>query len=206
MPLISAIVRLRSLPAYFSGTQVSEQFGWNAKQTAQYIYRWKARGLIASLGSVSNMFANLIVEPSPNWELLAMEVMPSAVVVGISAMFEQEWTTQVPNRTHIAISSSDPQYDINHFRIQTRPPEWFELVKPHCTGDRRYCFLRLHRAWALADALKHCGGWQQKGFVLAPDDIEWDDVTEDDEIQYEQACKAFKHNHVPLHKQVVYSR
>ena len=61
----------------------------------------------------------------------------------------------------------------------------------------------LKPAWAMADILAENDGWS---LHLAPDDIEWDEVMQQDELEWKAACQAFGLNYQPLSELVEYGR
>ena len=78
---ISAHERLTLLPAVFRGADLTVRFQWTSKTASHYLYLWKRRGLVASLGGHSDVFANLVVGREPDWEAGLRLAMPSAVLV-----------------------------------------------------------------------------------------------------------------------------
>jgi hypothetical protein len=46
----SAIERLQGLPQIFRGADLTVRFAWSSKTASQYLYLWKKRGLVSSLG------------------------------------------------------------------------------------------------------------------------------------------------------------
>ena len=65
---LSAFERLRDLPALFRGGDLTRRFGWTSKTASQYLYLWKRRGLVQSLGGHSDVYANLLTDRHPDWE------------------------------------------------------------------------------------------------------------------------------------------
>ena len=98
---ISAIDRLRELPTLFRGAHLTTRFRWDSKTASQYLYLWKRRNLVQGLGGHSDVFANLLFEPFPqypNWEKALLMTMPSAVIVSVEVLRRVGWTTQIPIR------------------------------------------------------------------------------------------------------------
>lgn len=166
---ISAIERLRALPLLFRGAEVTVRFSWTSKTASQYLYRWKSQGLIDALGGHSDVFANLLGNPSPDWELATKMAMPSGIIVGIEALRRAGWTTQIPTLAQIAVNTKERVFDgIRRFDIQPRSPGWFAMIEGGI--DRQPGALAtLRPAWALADMLAS-EGWGVCG--LDPDDID----------------------------------
>lgn len=179
---VSSIQRLLSLPAVFSGKDLTVRFQWTSKTASQYLYLWKRRGLVQPLGGHSDVFANLLVQPQPDWEAALRLAMPSAVVVGVEALRRAGWTTQVPSRPEVAVQVGQPRFALDRFDLQPRPADWFEASRP---GIREH---GLQPAWALADMLK-AAGWRDMG--LQPDDLDWGCVRKRDQTQFAAACRAY---------------
>lgn len=213
---ISAIERLQSLPAIFSGKDLTARNQWTSKAASQYLYLWKKRGLVQALGGHSDVYANMLATPSPDWELALAMAMPTAVTTGIEALRKHGWTTQVPVRPTVAVNNKRPVFTTERFELEPRDPAWFELVRAGITAASGAALIgsrvetshtirvrTLRPAWALADMLK-THGWVACG--LGQDDIEWDMVTAQDETQWHAACEAFGLPHEPLLERAVTSR
>lgn len=186
MKNISAIERLQSLPAVFRGADLTVRFQWTSKTASQYIYLWKRRKLVEDLGGHSDVFVNLLVDRQANWEKALLTAMPSAVLIGIEALRMAGWTTQIP-RPAVAVKAWQSVYKTARFEINPRDQEWFDAVRQGMIANRSGGLPQLAPAWALADLLREnewgiCGLW--------PDDIEWSEVTEQDEEQWKAACHA----------------
>lgn len=200
---ISAIVRLQSLPPVFRGSDLTIRFQWTSKTASQYLYLWKRRGLVMGLGGHSDVYINLLTNPVPDWGRAVMAAMPSAVIIGIEALRQAGWITQVPHRPTVAVNARQRVFSIEPFEIAVRNPRWFEWVNSGIQNDRALSLPVLRPAWALADML--CtSGWGECG--LWPDDIEWDQIEEIDETDWQNACAAFDLPCSPLYEQAVASR
>lgn len=199
----SAIVRLQSLPPVFRGSDLTVRFQWTSKAASQYLYQWKRRGLVQALGGHSDVYANLLMNPTPDWGKAVMTAMPSAITIGIEALRLAGWTTQVPHRPAVAVNAKQGVFSIEPFEIAARDPKWFESVSTAIQGDRALGLPTLRPAWALADLLR-TQGWGKCG--LWPDDIEWDQVSESDEADWQAACAALGLPYRPLEEQAVASR
>lgn len=200
---LSAFERLRDLPPLFRGGDLTRRFGWTSKSASQYLYLWKRRGLVQSLGGHSDVYANLLASLHPDWERAVVMAMPSAVLVGIEAMRREGWTTQVTRRPSLAVKTGDPVFKTNRFEVLRRTPRWFDQVAPGIAGDSQGNLRVLRAAWALADQLTH-GGWEQGG--LAPDDIDWAQISSADERDWRAACEALGVPRSPLRALAVSSR
>ncbi len=200
---ISAIVRLQSLPPVFRGADLTVRFQWTSKTASQYLYLWRRRGLVRGLGGHSDVYANLLTTPAPNWGVAALTAMPTAVTIEVEALRQAGWTTQVPHRPTVAVNANQSVFSIEPFEIMPRDPDWFETAHAGIQGDRALGLPALRPAWALADLLcTH--GWGKCG--LWPDDIEWSEIGEQDETDWQAACAAFGLPHTPLREQAVFSR
>lgn len=182
MKQVSAIQRLQELPPVFRGADLTLRFQWTSKTASQYLFLWKQRGLVQALGGHSDVFANLLVQPRPDWELALRLAMPSAVIVGVEALRRHGWTTQVPDRPEVAVDSSQPVFTVAPFVVSSRPPRWFAASRKGIKDGA------LTPAWALADMLQR-DGWG--GCGLQPDDMDWEAWTDRDRRQWAAACKAY---------------
>ena len=186
MSQISAIDRLRELPDIFTGPEATIRFGWSSKTTSQYLYLWKRRGLIDPLGGHSDVFANLLVQPKPDWERALVRAMPSAMIIGVDALRRAGVTTQIPARPEAAVDKTHRVFQTQQFDIVQKSPEWFKIVEP---GIYREGGIRaLKPEWALADMLTDYG-WG--GCGLDPDDIDWPNG-EPNAKEWGRAAGAFK--------------
>lgn len=184
----SAIVRLQSLPSVFRGADLTVRFQWTSKAASQYLYLWKRRGLVRALGGHSDVYANLLTNPNPNWAQALLAAMPSAVVIGIESLRQAGWTTQVPQRPAVVINAKQPVYSIEPYEVMVRNAEWFDAARAGISSDSVNGLPVLKPAWALADMLRD-QGWGTCG--LWPDDIAWSETTEQDEQDWQTACRAF---------------
>ncbi|CAG0998104.1 hypothetical protein BURK2_02809 [Burkholderiales bacterium] len=191
----SAIARLQGLPRVFRGSDLTIRFQWTSKTASQYLYLWKRRGLVQSLGGHSDVYANLLTNADPDWEAALLAAMPSAVLVGIEVLRQAGWTTQVPHRPTVAVDANQGVFTVKPFEIVTRDPGWF--VTTHQGVDRNHGagLPGLRPAWALADLLR-AQGWGNAG--LAADDVDWSQVTVADEADWRAARAAFGQRVLPL--------
>jgi hypothetical protein len=184
---ISAYERLSALPAVFRGADLTVRFQWSSKTASHYLYLWKRRNLVAGLGGHSDVFANLVVSREPDWEAALRVAMPSAVLVGVEVLRRAGWTTQIPFRAEVAVSSAEPTYQVEHFDVKPRPPGWFKLLAPGMVRPSPRAPATLTASWALAEMIRS-EGWGACG--LAPDDIYWGQVTEQDRLEWDAACQV----------------
>lgn len=187
MTQISAHERLLTLPAVFKGGDLTVRFQWTSRTASHYLFLWKNRGLVAPLGGHSDVYANLVIERRPNWEVAARLAMPTAVVIGVEVLRRAGWTTQIPSMPTIAVSSARPTYQLQLFDVVKLPPKWFNRMASGVRTDGIDSLPSLAPAWALADLVSR-HGWG--GFGIEPDDIYWDEITEQDLADWEEAIVA----------------
>ena len=126
------------------------------------------------------------------------------LIVGIEALRNEGWTTQVPRRAALAYCGPDaPQMpDICYeFAPERRDPAWFAAAAPGVIVACDF-FDYLHPAWALADMLVR-EGWGRCG--LDETDIEWDDITLSD-TGWLAACTAFGLPYRPFFDMTLFGR
>ncbi|MFG1249969.1 hypothetical protein [Xanthobacter flavus] len=198
----SAFERLQNLPAVFRGADLTVRFQWTSKTASQYLYLWKRRGLVKGLGGHSDVFANLVKSQYPDWEQAVVKAMPSAVIFGVESLRQSGWTTQIPARPSVAVKASQSVFQVEPYEIVPRPDAWFAAIEKGVHRERVSVRV-LRPAWALADMLQG-EGWGKCG--LWPDDIEWDEVTGDDEADWGQACSALGLEQRPLQELAMASR
>lgn len=195
MKQVSAIERLQSLPPLFRGADLTVRFQWTSKTASQYLYLWKRRKLVEELGGHSDVFANMLMTREPNWEQALLLAMPSALLIGVDALRQAGWTTQILQRPAIAVDARQSLFSVTRFEVVARGPKWFDAVQPGVVRESRDALPRLAPAWALADLMQG-GPWGS--FGLWPDDIEWHMVTPADEAQWQAACAALALPPLPL--------
>lgn len=199
---VSAIERLLSLPPLFRGSDLTVRFQWTSKTASQYIYLWKKRNLVQGLGGHSDVFANLLREPAPNWEQALVMSMPSAIITGVEALRRAGWTTQIQRSPDVAVRADQSVFNLGSstskklhtdgfdgFTVKAHSAAWFDKVLPDgVTRSESGRAPVLKPAWALADMLA-TEGWGKCG--LWPDDIYLDDATSEDTAEWVAACAAF---------------
>lgn len=192
---VSALERLRGLPDVFRGADLTVRFDWTSKTASQSLYQWKQRDLIGALGGHSDVFVNLVVSPYPQWEKALRLAMPTAVIVGLEALRQGGWSTQVPHRPSVAVSRDQSVFTVNPFEVESRAPAWFQTAAAGIVKRSASSLPILKPAWALADLLRK-SAWGD--FGLWPDDIEWSEISSQDETDWNKACRAFGLEEVPL--------
>lgn len=187
MKQVSAIERLKSLPPVFRGSDLTVRFQWTSKTASQYLYLWSRRGYVVPLGGHSDVFANALMAPGTDWEKALHVAMPSAVIIGVEALRRAGWTTQVPQTPTAAVRADHAVYSTKRFEIHARPVSWFEATRSGINREGRGALPVLAPAWALADLL---GAGEWGSFGLWPDDIEWSEITAQDEADWQLATVA----------------
>lgn len=184
----SAVDRLKTLPPLFRGADLTIRHAMSTKAASQYLNRWSKRGLVQGLGGHSDVWANMLATQHPDWEAAVLMVMPSAVVVGIEPLRRAGWTTQIPARPQVAVDSTQRRASTDPFEISVRRPRWFTTSAAGIERQQPGTLPSLSPAWALADMLRQ-EAWGD--FGLQQDDIEWDVITHEDEVQWSAACQAY---------------
>jgi hypothetical protein len=133
------------------------------------------------------------------------DLWPLSVTIGIEALRLAGWTTQVTYRPTVAVISKPDTFNTDPFEIVERDLKWFNAVGVAIEGDRALGMPTLRPAWALADML-HTEGWGIGKSGLWPDDIEWDQIEEVDELDWQAACAAIGLPYRALKEQAVASR
>ncbi|GAB3468257.1 hypothetical protein GCM10027321_36520 [Massilia terrae] len=111
-------------------------------------------------------------------------IMPSTVVMGIEALRRAGWITQIPYLSTVAVDAAERVFDVERFSVLALPTEWFRQMAPGIQGGEAGSLKCVKPAWALADLIKR-EGWCDCG--VGPDDIYWDDVTQQDEEDWATA-------------------
>ena len=113
--------------------------------------------------------------------------MPSATIIGIEALRQAGWTTQIAHAPEVAVNAAQTIFKTDRYEIVPRKALWIDRV---ASAARRSPdgLPVLAPAWALADLLAR-GDWGS--FGLDPDDIEWDAVGAKDERAWLIACDGF---------------
>ncbi|UNC16303.1 hypothetical protein FE249_19015 (plasmid) [Acidiphilium multivorum] len=176
---VSAYQRLLDIPEIFRGAELTMRFQWTSKKTSQYLYMWAERGLIEPFGGHSDVYANLVRNRTPKWEVALQKAMPSALVIGVDALRRAGVTTQIMHRPEIAVLSTDPVYKADRYTLVPKSARYFSRVRPGIIRQDNGLQV-LRPEWALADLLSS-GGW--KGFPLDPDDFDWDGGLDRDELR-----------------------
>lgn len=192
----SAYDRLRQLPAYFRGSEAGVRFGWSSKTTSQYLYNWQGRGYIERFGGHSDVYANLVVNPKPNHDIMLRLAMPSAIIIGVDALRRAGWTTQIQWAPDVAVPRSARIYRADRFNIMPFPATWFRqnagrAIPATPSNGRNSRALAgpavLEPEFALAEMLERHNGWSGTG--LDPDDIDWPNRP----FENARWCEALQH-------------
>jgi hypothetical protein len=175
------------LPPVFHVADLTIRFRWCPRTAARRLFEWHARGKVARLGGRSGIYANLVRDKYPNWELALRMVMATGVIIGIEILRRAGWTTQIPYVPTVVVDAAQPFYQIQHFHVEALDFEWFTMMKDGIRPAEADSLRYLTPSWALADLIKR-EGWCDCG--LGPDDIYWDMVTEQDQREWTAACVA----------------
>lgn len=183
---VSAVQRLRGLPAVFRGSELTVQFGWSSATTSVYLSQWRKAGHVESLGGHSDVHMNLIVQPQPDLLRALRLALPRSVLVGADILRQAGWTTQILAAPEVAVpEEGSRQFSLKHFTLTTRPPSWFDAVAPALIRDEG-APLRLPPAWALADmvarAQRSLNRRVRHAWLLAPEDLDLDQARVDAEM------------------------
>lgn len=188
MAIVASHERLNSLPCVFHVADLTIRLGWAPQTALRQLFLWKKLGQVKGLGGQSWIFANLAADQYPDWELGLRMIMPTAVVIGIEVLRRAGWTTQIPYVATVAVSSAQRIHQVERFNVCAQSPQWFELINPGIRReDEDVALAHLAPAWALADLIKR-EGWCDGG--LGPDDIYWDSVSKQDQVDWNVACIA----------------
>jgi hypothetical protein len=186
---VSALDRLRELPAVFSGRDLTVRFAWTAALASSYLAQWRRAKLVRSLGGHSDVHMNLVAQPQADEQRALRMAFPRAVVLGAEVLRGAGWTTQVPHRPDVAVPVSGPRYAVEGFNLEPRTERWYARVSP---GVQQVAgsVARLAPAWALADMIARAQDARVRGaWLLAPDDIDLDAARADAALP--QALHAF---------------
>lgn len=186
---VSAFERLSQLPAIFKGSDVTMLFDWSGPTAASYIAQWSKKGMIKPLGGRAGIYFNLVVQRDFDLEAGLRRAIPMATKMGVDALREAGWTTQVIARAEVAVPDDGPAYSIDGFDLQPRSSRWYEMTSGG-VGDDRLGLRRLKPEWALADMIYRGKDHRfTTAWMIAPDDVDLDAAQEAPEM--EQALKAF---------------
>lgn len=183
---LSAYERLLGLPELFHGADLTVRFQWTSKKTSQYLYLWAERGLVEPFGGHSDVYANLVKNSTPKWEVALQMAMSSALVIGTDALRRAGVVTQIMHRPEIAVLATDPIYKTERFTLVPKSARYFRRVRPGIVRQDNGLQV-LKPEWALADMLAK-NGW--KGCLLDPDDFDWDEGIDREELS--QAVRSMK--------------
>ena len=150
--------------------------------------------------------------------------MSSAIIVGVDTLRRAGWTTQIQRKPAVAVRADRPVFTLDSspppaqrgmavetyqasgfegFVVLPRGAAWFESVSRRGVVNTDGAAPVLKPAWALADMLA-TEGWGACG--LWKDDIYLEDMTAQDESDWEAACVAFGLEAQPLEDQSEPSR
>lgn len=188
MSRLPAHRRLRALPDVFTTKTLAAHLEGNAKVASVLLSRWRAEGLIRSLGPRVGVHFNLLRKPDAE-DTLKLDAIawlfPGAVIAGASAVHAAGWTTQIPSALEIMVPDRRSLPEIEGCRLSTRPLSWFDKAPRLGSGN----LPMISPAFALAD-LWVSGDWRAE-----PDDLEWDLI----DMQDLRAAFAVFGEEIPAH-------
>lgn len=188
-PYVSAFERLSQLPAIFKGSDVTMLFGWSGPTAATYIAQWSRKGMIKPLGGRAGIYFNLVVQRDFDLEAGLRRAIPMATKMGVDALREAGWTTQVISRAEVAVPDDGPAYSVDGFDLQPRSNRWYEMTSDGVVDDR-LGLRRLKPEWALADMIYRGKDHRfTTAWMIAPDDVDLDAAQDSPEMAL--ALEAF---------------
>lgn len=185
---------LEALPAVFSRSHLEQRLP--AEQAGELLVRWLHSAHVEALGGRSDVFANRHMAAHPDWDSAVRLAAPSAVIAGTEALRRAGWITQIPQRPEVAVPAVEAALlqGVDRFDVLVRPEVWFATVFA-ALPESGAAAPTLPPAWALADLLA-TEGWGRSG--VAPADLSFDEVVDQDRTQWRDACRAFGLVHCEL--------
>lgn len=173
---ISAIERLRALPAVFSLAMLAARLDSDKAKASIYAKRWKDAGLIRAVGPRVGVYYNLLVDPQgpSTHSLNALRlVFPEAVIAAETVLHDAGWTTQIPFNTQVIVLDRRTVPQIDGFDLHRRPRKWFSGFSPDID---QAAFARLSPYGALVDAYQYDGYGGQRTWRPDLDDLQTDEI------------------------------
>lgn len=173
---ISAIARLRQLPAVFSLSMLAARLDADKTKASIYAKRWKDAGLIRAVGPKVGVYYNLLVDPqaASTQSLNALRlVFPEAVIGAETVLHDAGWTTQIPYKTHVIVLDRRSVPQIDGFELHRRPRAWFAEFAQEIDQTS---FARLSAYGALVDAYKYGRYSHQRAWCPDIDDLQSDEI------------------------------
>ena len=170
--------RLLAMPEVFSVAELALVMGVGRAIASQYVWRWKAAGLVIPFGGKSGVFLNQVRVPHARadgalWERALLKAMPSAIIGGHEVLADSGLSTQVTHQRYVLISNTDALYEVDGAEVHRRPVPWIKrLVAEGAVTDTKPGVIapRLRPGAALADLARYGASKPD------PDDIDMDMV------------------------------
>jgi hypothetical protein len=89
----------------------------------------KCQGYIEAFGGHSDVYANLVVNPSPNHDVMLRFATPRGIIIGVDALRRAGWTTQVQREPDVAVPQSTRFYQTAFFNILPRRSHSMSLAR-----------------------------------------------------------------------------
>ena len=179
----TAIQRLAGLPEVFTGGDLTVLFSWKSGICSSYLVQWRKAGLIQSLGGRSDVHMNLVRNRQLNPELALRRAYPQAVKLGVDALREAGWTTQIPSAVEVAVPTGSSMYALAGFALSTRTAKWYQRIAPGMERVQQGLD-RLRPAWALADMLARAQDARVRhAWLLDPEDLNLEAARADKQIE-----------------------
>lgn len=166
------LLQLGRFGPFFQGSHTMQLFGWSPKAAAHYLWLWSRQRLVKPLGGKSDVFFNLVADPSAenHVEAAIRRVMPGAVVGPFNVLHDSGVTTQRTGSLQLLVRPNERRFSIDGAQVETRPPSWWmaiERVKGTDPGGEE-SLARLLPGAAIADSAM--------SGAFDPDDIDFDAV------------------------------
>lgn len=182
---VSALDRLRALPAMFTLNTFARASGLDRDSALNTLSRWTSKGLLEKAGPRAGVYFNRLVDPhraqASTSQAVAL-IYPSATVCGASALHLAGWTTQIPRSLHVAVQTRPSYAKLHGVELHPRSQQWFQSMNEagayEVDADTASGQLRcLRPAWALADIFAQTGQmWRPDPDDLDIDASDWPEV------------------------------
>ena len=169
----ASMKRLMCLPECFTDKTFMRLSGLSPESAAVSLSRMKAEGLVASAGSRSGIYFNLLRNPNAaadNRIAALLMVYPTTILCGESVLHNAGWITQIPSAVSVCVLARNCYQQLDGFAITGRPMNWFrsvhrQLLKPEKAGFATYGLRSTTPEMAVAHVLSNGRG-------LGPDDFD----------------------------------
>ncbi|WP_029954257.1 hypothetical protein [Achromobacter sp. DH1f] len=127
-PRVSAIARLKSLPAVFSLAELCRLQKMPVEAAKVWVKRMARADLIQFVGPRAGLYFNLLRFPNaPQDNLLEAvgRLYPDAVVLGAHVLHAYGWVTQIPQIIDVAVTPRRSMAAVNGVHLCPRPRTWY---------------------------------------------------------------------------------